>query len=357
MSDFGRLLLTLPEHLPQGRVTLYGTGDPGLLRDLTSPERELIVVEETLSAAALLSQALQGQVLPTDGLPAGTGPFDAVVMRLVKGRVALALRLREAWAELGEGCPLFLYGANREGVKSAARAACACFGNVEVVRMASGGRLLRSLKDSKKVPPPVETREGEPRAIGDGFFGFQASVGGTSLAVASRPGVFSWGGLDPGTELLLSHAAVAPGDSVLDLGCGCGVVGAWVGCKCPTCRLMLCDDQVAAVRSAERTLALNHVRGEVVLSDGPPPGRFDRILFNAPVHRGTKSEHSTAAGLVKACRRALGPGGSLDVVAVRGFRVENSLGAFFATPTLLAEEGNYHLWRAWSADGDVERAK
>ena len=41
----------------------------------------------------------------------------------------------------------------------------------------------------------------------------------------TTPELFSPRGLDRGTEAMLSTVTFAPGERVLDLGCGCGVVG------------------------------------------------------------------------------------------------------------------------------------
>lgn len=347
MRDLRRLLEGAAGFLPPGRVAIYGAGRADLAAEALRTGAEVLLMEESLSAARALGEACRAGVKAVDGIPEECGLLDAVLMRLPRGRLARDLRLREAWDRLADGGRLLLYGRNTEGIKSAAGAVAEVFGGVEVLRIAAGGRILAGVKDPSHVPPALRTRQRDPEPAEDGFFRYLASVGGLTFPVASRPGVFSFDALDPGTRLLLRHLDVGPEDAVLDLGCGTGVVATYVGLTHPECSLTLCDDLVAAVRSAERTLEWNSVPGEVLLSDGPPGGRaYDRILLNAPVHRGGVSEHATAARLIRECRDLLSPAGTMDVVAVRGFRVENSLRAAFGEARLLAEEAGYHLWRA-----------
>src|SRR5947209_9690298 len=55
---------------------------------------------------------------------------------------------------------------------------------------------------------------------------FQVRVaGGASCRFLSRPGVFSYGRLDEGARALAEVMEVAPGDRVLDIGCGVGTNG------------------------------------------------------------------------------------------------------------------------------------
>ena len=50
-----------------------------------------------------------------------------------------------------------------------------------------------------------------------------------AVRFVSRPGVFSYGRFDEGARALTEVMQVAPGDAVLDLGCGSGTVGVIAG--------------------------------------------------------------------------------------------------------------------------------
>src|SRR6202011_4761030 len=61
---------------------------------------------------------------------------------------------------------------------------------------------------------------------------FQIGGGdGPSLRFLSRPGVFSYGRFDNGARALVETADIHPGESILDLGCGCGTNGVIAGLR------------------------------------------------------------------------------------------------------------------------------
>src|SRR5688500_12244516 len=75
-------------------------------------------------------------------------------------------------------------------------------------------------------------------------------LAGREVTVAVAPGVFSPGGIDKGTAVLLREApAPPPGGNLLDLGCGWGPVALTLGLLSP-------GSSVYAVDVNERALAL-----------------------------------------------------------------------------------------------------
>src|SRR2546426_8650539 len=54
---------------------------------------------------------------------------------------------------------------------------------------------------------------------------FSVTLRGRSFTFRTDSGVFSREGLDRGTELLLNAIEVGPCETILDLGCGYGVIG------------------------------------------------------------------------------------------------------------------------------------
>ena len=53
----------------------------------------------------------------------------------------------------------------------------------------------------------------------------QAEILGQQVSLETRCGLFSPEHIDRGTLAMLSHVQIAPGMRIMDLGCGCGVVG------------------------------------------------------------------------------------------------------------------------------------
>ena len=56
-------------------------------------------------------------------------------------------------------------------------------------------------------------------------YSFDTVIKGVELRFKTEDGVFSPSGIDKGTLAMLSQVVFSPGDRVLDLGCGYGVVG------------------------------------------------------------------------------------------------------------------------------------
>jgi len=174
-------------------------------------------------------------------------------------------------------------------------------GGVETVGERGGCEVVAASRpDSVDAPSFVEPAE------------VAATVRGVDLSLVSVPGVFSAGGLDHGTRLLLETAEVADGDRVLDLCCGYGAAGVWAACVAD-CSVTLTDDDRVATRCAECSCSASGVAGEVVTADGTAGvagQRFDTVLCNPPTHAGD----AVLRELFEGARRVLADCGTLWVV-------------------------------------------
>lgn len=153
------------------------------------------------------------------------------------------------------------------------------------------------------------------------FRKFDVEVRGHRIAVFGKPGVWSWDALDPGTAALLEVAEVGPGDRVLDLGCGTGVVGAAAARLAERGCVMLIDCHAAAAACARRTLE-GVANAEVLLADGVAglaPGSFDLVLSHLPRGRAVQEELLYGAAWV------LRPGGTLYFVAHRRSGIKGAI--------------------------------
>lgn len=119
-------------------------------------------------------------------------------------------------------------------------------------------------------------------------------LAGRDVTVTVAPGVFSPGGVDKGTAVLLDHVPDPPSTGqLLDLGCGWGPLALTLGLLSP-------DASVWAVDVNERSLALTTAnaaalgldRLHAVTADGVPPDiRFDVIWSNPPIRIGKAALH------------------------------------------------------------------
>ena len=157
----------------------------------------------------------------------------------------------------------------------------------------------------------------------------RATLMGEEMALESAPGLFSPERVDRGTRAMLSVAAFAPGLRVMDLGCGCGVVGILAAKKCGAEGIWMSDIDPLAVEIARRNAEANGVPGvHIARSDGfqsVDASGFDLILTNPPY----QSDFKVAKGFIEKGFNRLKPGGRLLMVTKRREWYKNKLIAIF----------------------------
>ena len=116
------------------------------------------------------------------------------------------------------------------------------------------------------------------------------TIRGRPFLFQTDAGVFSREGLDRGTELLLEAIEVGPCESILDLGCGYGVIGIVAAHLSEGGHVILTDVNERAAALARANIAANRIRNaEVRIGDvyGPVDDLlFDHIICNPPIRAG-----------------------------------------------------------------------
>ena len=130
------------------------------------------------------------------------------------------------------------------------------------------------------------------------------------LRLQSDSGVFSHGHVDPATAMLLKNIPALRG-SVLDLGCGCGVMGIALA-KAYNLQATLADVNPRALACAELNCRENGVQAQIIQSDcfENIPGSFDTIVLNPPIHAGKEIVWRMFDG----AKEHLNPGGGFYTV-------------------------------------------
>ena len=113
-------------------------------------------------------------------------------------------------------------------------------------------------------------------------------IRGEYFKFITASGVFSFGKLDRGTQLLIESAVLDKDWEVLDLGCGYGVIGI-VASKFVK-RVVMTDVNRRAVNIAKKNLKINNIKNAEVrwgyLYEPVTGEKFHSIITNPPVHAG-----------------------------------------------------------------------
>ena len=222
---------------------------------------------------------------------------------------------------------------------------------------------VSSSKASRRAPVKcVCVRNGELKRVRSFAAEFEASVpGGPKLKFTSLPGCFCHRRPDEGGVSLaevaskeISERGFAEDESVpvLDIGCGCGLVGLLVldslrrrGVK--DVPLALLDSHTRAVAASRQNAAAHGVDADCILSDTGLPeghalsGKFKFALANPPYY----GEGRIADLFAETAAGALAPGGVCWMVAKTPDIINEACGKFFRNVAAIKRRG-YTVLRA-----------
>jgi 16S rRNA (guanine1207-N2)-methyltransferase len=273
------------------------------------------------------------------------GQVDAVTLRLPKGRYPYLRLLRHAVEALSPGGRLYVAGANEEGIKPALERVQRLWGTASVLAHGGGGRVGVATK-----PADFELADPElvdPLLNPGAFHRFTVEIANQSIAIASRPGVFSWDRLDPGTRLLGEVMPVELGERVLDLGCGYGVLGANAARLTGEANVTMVDVDADALDAARETMQANGWTGSEVLASDSTSAvrdrRFDAVVANPPFHLGRGTEYDVARQFIRDAASVLNRAGRLCLVANRFLPYEATLREAFEGVQTVVENERYKV--------------
>lgn len=322
-------------------TTALAAGVPGL--DLT------LVTDSYLAGRAaeanLRRNAPQARVALTttrDTPPAGA---DVLVVRVPKSLALLEDQLHRLAPALHAGSTVVGAGMTTEVHTSTLRLFEQLVGPTRTTLAVRKARLILS------TPGPAAHRPANPWPL---RYALPDGIGPMSgRTVTSHAGVFCADRLDLGTRLMLEHLPRRSGpETVVDLGCGNGVLGTAAALANPACEVLFTDESHQAVASAEDTFRANAPAGAKArftvgdaLAD-VPPGSVDLVLNNPPFHSHQATTDRAARRMFTGARAALRPGGELWVVANRHLGHHTRLRRLFGTCEVAAATPKFVLLRA-----------
>jgi 16S rRNA (guanine1207-N2)-methyltransferase len=318
-----------------------GTGLIGLAAARLAFEGRVTLVDVNVAAVACARQTLaangvvNAEVQLADGADA-CKEYDLVLSHLPRGRAVVEGLIGGAAVALKAGGRFYLVAHKRAGVKSAIAYAAGLLGRAGVVRQKGGCHVALLVKER------LQTLE-----VSRDFQSLSITLDGVRTTLVSRPGVFAWDRLDDGTAALMGAMEIHPGETVLDLGCGTGLLAAAAARRGG--RVTAIDADLRAVESARRTLAANDLASEVLISDcaqAVSDRRFDVVLCNPPFHQGVGVEYDVARQMVHDAATVLRPGGRLYLVSNAFIRYEREMTGRFAGVEELFNDRRYRVLRA-----------
>ena len=270
-------------------------------------------------------------------VPSLVGSCDLTVLHLPRGRELQARQLQMAELTLQPGGKLVFTGAKNEGFGSALAEAKARFGQAGVVARKGGYHAALAIRSSTDLPD-----------LHDGCRSYTILLDGEETELVSCTGAFAADRLDAGAAALIAGMGIEPGTSVLDLGCGTGLVG--LAALRLGAQVTGTDVSAAAIASSRRTWAANgHPDAVAQLTVGAssiPGGTVQTVVTNPPFHRGRDTDFEVAQLFVKEAARVLSSGGELYLVANAFLDYAKWLEREFSSVSVAWQDNRFRVWHA-----------
>lgn len=170
------------------------------------------------------------------------------------------------------------------------------------------------------------------RPVSDNFEReIECRLRGVHLRLVTDRGVFSAGGIDRGTDLLIRNVSLPDQGPFLDLGCGYGPIGLVAAKLRPDVTVYLSDPNERATGLAEKNAKTNGLRNVCIVTGSgferlDPDMKFTCIMSNPPYRAGKRVVYD----LIEESFHRLTPGGTLTCVG-RTKQGAKSLRAYIAS--------------------------
>ncbi len=171
---------------------------------------------------------------------------------------------------------------------------------------------------------------------------FETTIYDQPLKFETNESLFSYRGVDEGTEFLLSTLELTETDKVLDLGCGYGAMGIAIAKKIPPSRVYMSDIDPVAVECTEKNIHLNGVEGiQTYTADAFDfdEDDFTLIVSNPPYH----TDFSVAKEFITQGHKRLVIGGAMVIVVKRLLWYKNKMTSVFGNVRIAEHKGYYVL--------------
>lgn len=244
----------------------------------------------------------------------GEKKFDLLLIFLPKAKQETQYLLANLTPHLQQGGDIILVGEKKCGIKSAGKLLTPYSSSVNNIDSARHCSILYAQLNKEvavfKQYEWIKT--------------YSLNINQVELQICSLPGVFSYGELDKGSELLLQNLPENMHGSVLDFGCGAGVIACYLQKKYPHLAVDLIDINCYALESAKLSLLKNQLQGNVFPSNvfSDVHKKYNYLLSNPPFHSGKETDYLAAETFISQAPDYLSEKGTLSLVANKFLKYE-----------------------------------
>jgi len=264
-------------------------------------------------------------------------PFNLLLIFVPKAKQELQYLLANLTPHLEQGAAIILVGEKKVGIKSAGTLLKPYAANINMLDSARHCSLLYC-ELVNKVAPFKQA---------DWVKNYTVKVNDVFLQICSLPGVFSHGELDKGTELLLQNLPKDLMGSVLDFGCGAGVIGCYIKSCFPNSEIDMIDINAYSLASSRLSLIKNKLNANVFASNvfSDVNKKYNNLLSNPPFHSGQKTNYVAAETFINQSPAYLKSRGTLLIVANKFLRYEPLLTDTYGSLSTPIDNNKFKLLR------------
>jgi len=270
-------------------------------------------------------------------LPTHDNKHDVVVIFFPKSKHEFTYTLAMLANHLTDNANILIVGENKSGVKSAIKLTHSFLSHCEKVDSARHCTLFSGQFNNQR----------NNFELSQWYKNYSLNINNIELTISSLPGVFSQNELDAGTKLLLNNLPPKMHSEVLDFGCGAGVLSAYIGKKYPNTKLNLLDVSALALKSAEQTLAINGLQGNVFASDSLSnvKGKYQHIVANPPFHQGVKTHYAATESFLAGIKQHIKNSGDISIVANSFLRYQSIMEDNIGKTTKISNKNGFAIYR------------
>ena len=265
---------------------------------------------------------------------------DIVIIMFPKSKAELNFTLAMIAHCVDENSKIVFVGEKKGGVQSIVKVTKDILANCQKVDAARHCMVfLGSFKPQKLL---------EVFNLNEWYTIYEVVIADINLKVASLPGVFSQKQIDIGTKILLTNLPNHMTGNILDFGCGAGVISCFIGKKFNTTLLSLVDVNALAITSAEQSLALNELQGQVFASDSLSNVHesYNHVVSNPPFHQGLKTHYHASESFLSNISKHLKKDACVSIVANSFLRYQPIMQQNIGKTEVITKDRGFTIYRA-----------